>query len=123
MKQNIFRRIARLVIQPLLFWLGARPDGLICDVEYSDHPGLLEIVLQTEEILLHQILSVISLSLSSKTKMEKFYLKKIIILVIIPKVRWLWGYHKIINVIKRMILITRIEVDNKYCEKTILNKF
>ena len=77
MKQNIFRRIARLVvIQPLLFWLGARPDGLICDVEYSDHPGLLEIVLQTEEILLHQMLSVISLSLSSKTKMEKFYLKK-----------------------------------------------
>ena len=43
MKQNIFLREAGPVIQPLLFWLGASPDGLICDKEYSDHPGLLEI--------------------------------------------------------------------------------
>ena len=34
---------AVLVVQPLLFWLGASPDGLIYDKEYSDHPGLLKI--------------------------------------------------------------------------------
>ena len=43
MKRNIFLREVGLVIQPLLFWLGASPDGLIYDKEYSDHPGLLEI--------------------------------------------------------------------------------
>ena len=43
MKRNIFLREAGLVIQPLLFWLGASPDGLIYDKEYSDHPGLFEI--------------------------------------------------------------------------------
>ena len=43
MKRNIFLREAGLVMQLLLFWLGASPDRLICDKEYSDHPGLPEI--------------------------------------------------------------------------------
>ena len=43
MKRNVFLREAGLVIQPLLFWLGASADGLIYDKEYSDHPGSLEI--------------------------------------------------------------------------------
>ena len=43
MKRNIFLRETGLNIQPLLFWLGVRPDGLIYDEEYNDDPGLLEI--------------------------------------------------------------------------------
>ena len=42
MKRNIFLRVAGLVVQPLLFWLGASLDELIYDKEYSDHPGLLK---------------------------------------------------------------------------------
>ena len=42
-KYILFLREAGLVIQPLLFWLGASPDGLIYDKKYSDHLGLLEI--------------------------------------------------------------------------------
>ena len=43
MKRNIFLREVGLVIQRLLFQLGASPEGLIYDKEYSDNPGLLEI--------------------------------------------------------------------------------
>ena len=42
MKRNIFLTEAGLVMQLLLFWLGASPDRLICDKEYSDQPGLPE---------------------------------------------------------------------------------
>ena len=42
MKRNIFLREAGF-IQPLLFWLGAKPDGLIYDKEYNDHSGSLKI--------------------------------------------------------------------------------
>ena len=43
MKRNIFLIQAGLVIQPLLFWLGATPDGLIYDKKYSEYPCLLKI--------------------------------------------------------------------------------
>ena len=74
MKRNIFLRQAVFVIQPLLFWLGATPDGLIYDknsvitLVYSKLNAL-----PTEEILRQQIFSVISLSVFSKTKMARFY--------------------------------------------------
>ena len=42
MKRNIFLREAGL-IQPLVFWLGAKPDGLIYDKEYNDHSDSLKI--------------------------------------------------------------------------------
>ena len=100
MKQNIFLREAGLVIQSLLFWLGASQDGLIYDKEYSDHPGLLEIkcpsnkknsspadLLSDQSFYLHQ------------NKNGEIVLKKIIFLVITPKFRWLWDYRKLIIVI------------------------
>ena len=44
MERNIFFTEAGLVIQTLLFWLGASSNRLIqCEEEYNDDPGLLEI--------------------------------------------------------------------------------
>ena len=86
--------------------------------------------LPTEEILLQQIFSVITISIFSKTNMVRFCLKEIIILIIIPKFKWLWDYSKLIIVIlwysslhawskRGLNLITYLH-DNKYFEKLIL---
>ena len=79
MKRNIFLREIGLVIQPLLFWLATRPDGLISDKEYSDHPGLLEIKYASSRInsLPADLLSDQSFYLQH-SKMVKFYLKNIV---------------------------------------------
>ena len=88
------------------------------------------ILLPTEEILLQQIFSVITISIFSKTNMVRFCLKEIIILIIIPKFKWLWDYSKLIIVIlwysslnawskRGLNLITYLH-DNKYFEKLIL---
>ena len=79
-------------------------------------------ILPTEEILLQQIFSVISFSMSSKTKMVRFYLKNIIILIIIPKFRWPWDYRKLIIVIFtfKCMILTRVKFDIEYFEKLIL---
>ena len=89
MKRNIFLREVGLVLQPLLFWLATRPEGLIYDKEYSDHPGLLEIKYASNRInsLPADLLSDHSFFLQH-SKMVRFYFKNMIILVIISKFRW-----------------------------------
>ena len=70
MKRSIFLRETGLVKQPVLFLLGANPDGLIYDKKYSEYLVYSKLnSLPTEEILLQRIFSEISLSISSKTKM------------------------------------------------------
>ena len=99
MKRNIFLREAGVVIQPLLFWLGASPDGLNYDKEHSDHPGLLEIKCPSNRrnSSLADLLSDQSFYLL-QNKSGEILLKNIIILVITPKFRWLWDYRKLIVV-------------------------
>ena len=106
MKWNIFLKEAELVIQPLLFWFGASPDGLIYNKENSDHPGLLETnALSTEDILFQQN-----------------YIQELF-RMIIHKFRQLLDYCKLIIVILftfKCMIITRVEFDNKCFENLIL---
>ena len=54
--------------------------------------------------------------------MVRFYLKNIIILIIIPKFRWPWDYRKLIIVIFtfKCMILTRVKFDIEYFEKLIL---
>ena len=86
MKRNIFLRETGLNIQSLLFWLDVSPEGLIYDKEYSDDPGLLEIKCPSNRRNSSpaDLLSYHSFYLQ-QNKHGEFCLKKIIILIIIPK--------------------------------------
>ena len=114
MKRNIFFREAGLAIQPLLFWLGASPDGLICDKEYNDHPGLLEIKCPSNSR---------NFSPADLLGNQSFYLQQNNNGEI-PKFRWLWGYRKLIIVIFvlafKCMITSRVEFNDANLDKLIL---
>ena len=113
MKRNIFLRDAGLIIQPLLFWLGASPDGLNYDKSYSDHPGLLEIKCPSNRRnsspadILHQ-----SFYLQQNKNCE-ISLRKALAMGLSQVT-----YCDFVILIFKCMIKTRVEFDNKYFEKT-----
>ena len=131
MKRNIFLREAGLVIQLLLFWLGASPDVLIYDKEYSDHPGLLEIKRPSNRR---------NSSLADLLRDQSFYLQQNKNVEVLLKKDHHFGYYTQVQMAMglsqvnycdlvvftfKCMIITRVEFDNEYFEKLILklNKF
>ena len=126
MKRNIFLREVGLVLQPMLFWLAARPDELIYDKEYSDHPSLLEIKYASNRI------NSLPADLLSD---QSFYLQQNKNGEILFKKHHHFGYYTqvqmgiglsqinccdfVVFTFKCMI-ITRVEFDNEQFEKLIL---
>ena len=126
MKRNIFLREVGLVIQPLLFWLGASPDGLIYDKEYSDHPGLLEIKCPSNRR---------NSSLADLLKDQSFYLQQNKNGEILLKKDHHFGYYTQVQMAMglsqvnycdfvvftfKFMAITRVEFDNEHFEKLVL---
>ena len=109
-----------------MFWLGASPDGLINDKEYSDHSGLFEIKCPSNrrnsslaDLLNDQPFYV------QQNKNGEFLLKKDHRFGYYTQVQMAMGLSQVnycdfvVFTFKGMV-ITRVEFDNEYFERLIL---
>ena len=125
MKRNIFLREAGLVIQPLLFQLGASPEGLIYDKEYSDNPGLLEIRCPSNRRNSPADLPIDQSFHLQQNKNGEILLKKDHQFGYYTKVQMDMGlsqvsYCDFVVFTFKCMAITRVEFDNEYFGKLIL---